>query len=70
MDSMVRFLHMVWECPRVPEFWKRVSEMFSDIIDKTIPYLPEVMLLNDSSNLELCVKQRQLWLAALIAAKW
>lgn len=59
---------MVWECPRVAEFWKRVAEMLSNILSKTIPYLSEVLLLNDISNLELCVKQKRLWLAGLTAA--
>lgn len=63
------FFHMVWEFPRVAEFWKRVAEMLSNILSKTIPYLPEVLLLDDSSNLELCVKQKRLWLAGLTAAK-
>lgn len=39
------------------------------ILPKKIPYLPEVLLLNDSSILELCVKHRRLWLAGLTMAK-
>lgn len=67
-NALGTFFHMVWECPRVAEFWKRVAEMLSNILSKTIPYLSEVLLLNDISNLELCVKQKRLWLAGLTAA--
>lgn len=43
---------------RVPSGVRVLKEGYRDAIKhKTIPHFTEVLLLNDSSNMELCVKQ-------------
>lgn len=57
---------MVWGM--VAEFWRGFQKYYQTP-SKAIPYLTEVLLLNDNNNLELCVKRRHLWLVNLTAAK-
>ena len=63
------YLHMIWECPGVAALWKEVAQTLSEILNINIPYSIKTLLLNDSSDLELSVKQKRVWLAGLTAAK-
>lgn len=63
------FMHMVWECEKVYEFWERISSILSDMIGKDIPVQPVVLLLNDDSSLGFTELQRKIWLAGLTSAK-
>ena len=67
--SLGTFFHMVWECLGVVVFWKNVCRVLSLILSKQIPYSPTVLLLNDSSGLNLPAKLKRLFLAGLTAAK-
>ena len=61
--------HMVWDCPGVYSFWKRVTSILSKLIGKDIPLQPILLLLNDDSQLQLSEKQRKIMFAGLTAAK-
>ena len=63
------FVHTVWECPGVFEFWGKVINTLTDILEIQFPMDPYVHLLNDDSNLDLTVKTRKVWLAGLTADK-
>ena len=60
---------MVWDCPGVYSFWKRVTSILSKLIGKDIPLQPILLLLNDDSQLQLSEKQRKIMFAGLTAAK-
>ncbi len=63
------FLHMFWDCPNVKSFWTVVSSMLSVILGVTIPCCPRLLLLNDTSPLNLTSTQTHTLLAGLTAAK-
>jgi len=63
------FKHMIWDCPEVYGFWRKVTVTLSNVIDKTVPLELTLLLLNDDSHLGLNEKQRKVWLAGLMAAK-
>lgn len=68
-EQIGTFLHMVWECEEVQEFWHKIAKTIGDIIGRPIPIDPIVWLLNDDSKLQLFEKQRKIWLAGSTAAK-
>ena len=63
------YLHMMWECPGVLDFWGRVVAVITELLGMPIPCEPIPLLLNDDSQMTLNEKQRKLWLAGLTAAK-
>ena len=63
------FLHMFWECPAVSSFWKLVSSTLSELLEVDIPCSPEILLLNDTSLLNLSSTRTHTLLAGLTAAK-
>ena len=63
------FLHMVWECEQVHEFWNKTTSIISDVIGCRIPTDPIVLLLNDDSKLHLLGRQKNIWLAGSTATK-
>ena len=68
-NSIGTYMHMMWECPPVNTFWLQISVALSNILEIHIPCTPNLLLLNDDSQLELSFIQRKLWLAGLTAAK-
>ena len=63
------FLHMVWDCPDVKAFWGSVANKLSVVLCLQVPVLPNILLLNDLSVLELSIRHRRWLLAGLTAAK-
>ena len=63
------FLHMYWECPAVTSFWKLVSSTMSELLEVDIPCSPGILLLNDTSLLNLSSTRTHILLAGLTAAK-
>ena len=63
------FLHMYWECPDVASFWRLVSSTLSDLLEVDIPCSPKILLLNDTSSLNLPSTRIRILLAGLTAAK-
>lgn len=61
-------MHMVWKCEKVCEFWEKITSV-SDMIGKDIPVQPDVLLLNDDSNLGFTELQSKICLAGLTSAK-
>uniref|UniRef100_A0A8C1GVL0 Reverse transcriptase domain-containing protein n=1 Tax=Cyprinus carpio TaxID=7962 RepID=A0A8C1GVL0_CYPCA len=59
--SLGTFFHMVWECPGVVVFWKNVCSVLSTLLSQEIPYSPTLILLNDSSGLNLPAKSKRLF---------
>ena len=47
------FLHMVWECGEVHEFWGKVASVISRLILNQLTTDPIIHLLNDDCKLEL-----------------
>lgn len=67
--SIGTYMHMMWECPLVNTFWSQISMLLSNILEISIPCVPNILLLNDDSSLNLTFIQRRLMLAGLTAAK-
>ena len=63
------YVHMVYECTAVRTFWKQVIDIVSEIIGVHIPCLPNIVLLNDDSSLDLQNHQKRVLFAGLTAAK-
>ena len=63
------FIHTMWECPPVKQFWYRLTETMSNATGYLIPTSPSVLLLNDFTGLELPIKYQRWLLLALTAAK-
>ena len=63
------FMHMYWDCKKVKLFWEMISSMLSASLEITIPCLPSVLLLNDTSDLNLNRSQTALALTGITAAK-
>ena len=60
---------MVYECTAVRMFRKQVIDIVSEIIGVHIPCLPNIVLLNDDSSLDLQTHQKRVLFAGLTAAK-
>lgn len=69
LGQMGSFLHMFWECPDVVAFWKLVSSVLSDLTGENVPYCPKLLLLNDTSSLDLSAPLSRVLFAGLTAAK-
>ena len=63
------FVHVVWECPRILEFWRKVIRTLNDLVGIQLPMDPFVHLLNDDSRLSLTEKSQKIWLAGLTASR-
>lgn len=68
-NTIGTFLHLVWQCPEGNRFWENVSNIMSSIIERAIPHSQCLLLLNDTSFLELTTNDRRHLLAGLTAAK-
>lgn len=68
-NTIGTFLHMVWKCPEVNSFWQNVATTLSNILGRVIPHTPRLLLLNDTSNINLTVNDHRVLLAGLTAAK-
>lgn len=60
---------MVWDCREVKGYWENVSTVLSTLLRRLIIVSQDILLLNDTSALELNIQGRQLLLAGIIAAK-
>lgn len=49
------FLHLLWQCPEVSQFWENVSQTLSVITGGAIPCTPRLRLLDDVSKLNLTI---------------
>ena len=63
------FIHTMWECPPVKQFWYRIADTMSNVTGHNIPPSPTVMLLNDLTGLDLPIIYQRWLLLALTAAK-
>ena len=63
------FIHMMWECPPVKQFWNRIINTMSNVTGHRIPISPTVLLLNDITGLDLPIIYQRWLLLALTAAK-
>ena len=63
------FIHVVWECPGILDFWGKVVNTLTGVNGVILPMDSVVHLLNDDSRLSLTDKARIIWLACLTAAK-
>ena len=63
------FYHMVWECADVKVFWGSVAVKLSGVLGVVVPVLPNILLLNDLSSLDLSILLRRRLLVGLTAAK-
>ena len=62
-------MHVMWDCPKIYDFWNRVVQSLSDLIDVQLPMDPALHLLNDDSQICMNERSRKIWLAGLTAAK-
>ena len=63
------FMHMVWECKPVADFWKQVASAISLLTAKNIPVNPQTLILDNLSSINASLGQRRVILAGLTAAK-
>ena len=68
-NTIGTFYHMVWQCPEVNRFCENVSSVMSDIMGRDVPHSKHLLLLNDTSSLELTINDKSFLLAGLTAAK-
>lgn len=69
-NTLGTFMHIMWDCPKIYDFWNKVLQALSDLIDIQLPMDPALHLLNDDSKLEgMNERSRKIWLAGLTAAK-
>ena len=70
LGTLGTYLHMVWECPQVKDFWQRVTGVLANILDVFIPMNPTLILLNDfDEHLDISMKQKRILSCGLTAAK-
>lgn len=50
-------------------FWRSVISLLSSVIGKTLPFTPNLILLNDDSDCHLSVSNRRILLAGITAVK-
>lgn len=62
-------MHMYWNCPGVVHFWKMTTTNLSDLLNTRVPYCPKLLLLNDTSCLNLSPHQLFTLLVGLMVAK-
>ena len=70
------FLHMVWECGPVSQFWSRVASCLSKLFNVTVPVHVSVLILNDLAPLGVTgVTLRAIYVGLtaakkLVATRW
>ena len=69
LGTIGTFVHMVWECPGVSDFWSMVSNRMSIVLGRTIPCSPTILLLRDFTGLDLSLMHQRWFLVGLTAAK-
>ena len=69
LETTGTFVHMVWDCPGVRDFWSMVSNRMSIVLERTIPCSPTILLLNDFTGLDLSLMHQRWFLVGLTAAK-
>ena len=69
MKASGTFLHMMWNCPPVSQFWSKASAKLSDLVSVTIPVTIPVLLLIDLSEVNIIKLKKRTVLAGLTAAK-
>ncbi|WP_242641729.1 hypothetical protein, partial [Candidatus Ichthyocystis sparus] len=69
LNQIGTFLHIMWECPSVQNFWQQIVKHLHNALGLEIDLSPKCMLLNDDSGQNLNHMQRLLWLSACIVAK-
>ena len=52
LETTGTFVHMVWDCPGVRDFWSMVSNRMSIVLERTIPCSPTILLLKDFTGLD------------------
>ncbi|KAJ8286853.1 hypothetical protein GJAV_G00044100 [Gymnothorax javanicus] len=68
-NALGSFMHVMWDCSKIYDFWIRVIECLSDLIGIQLPIEPALHLLNDESLICMNGRSRKIWLAGLTAAK-
>ena len=63
------FIHMMWECAPVKQFWYRIADTMSNVTGHIIPASPTILLLDDFTGLDLPIVYQRWLLLALTAAK-
>ena len=69
MKASGTFLHMMWNCPPVSQFWSKVAAKLSELVSVTIPVTIPVLLLIDLSQVNITKLKKRTVLAGLTAAK-
>lgn len=69
LGAVGTFIHMIWECPPVIQFWNVVANMLSDFVNVKIPVSIPVLILNDLSSLCISKLEKCVVLSGLTAAK-
>ena len=69
LGTIGTFVHMVWECPGVSDFWSMVSNRMSIVLGRTIHCSPTILLLSDFTGLDLSLMHQRWFLVGLTAAK-
>ena len=69
LKSPGTFLHMMWDCPPVAQFWNVVASTLQDLVGEPVPVTVPVLILNDLSALNAPRLNKHIILAGLTAAK-
>lgn len=68
-NTIGTFFHMVWQCPEVFQFWENVAKILPNITGRAIPCTPRLLLLDDTSKLNMTINNRRIFFAGFTAAK-
>lgn len=69
LQSPGTFLHMMWDCLPVAQFWCDVASILSDLVGESVPATVPVLILNVFSELNTSRTTTRIILASLTAAK-
>ena len=69
LETTGTFVHMVWDCPGVRDFWSMVSNRMSIVLECTRPCSPTILSLDDFTGLDLSLMHQRWFLVGLTAAK-
>ena len=69
MQAQGTYLHMIWDCSPVYQFWNNIASCLSTLINDTVPVNISVLILDDLSTLHVSKMLKRAVYAGVTAAK-
>ena len=68
-NSVDNYIHALWHCPPIHNFWSEVTNRLSEMLSLSIPTSPTIALLGDLSSLHISKQHISFLLTSLTIAK-